>query len=171
MNWGKLLKRWSGRRGSNPRRPAWEAGILPLNYSRLFLFPLFSRKQAIYSDAIWAPKFILSIDCPYSDGKMDSKNDSMRMRFRLHSQAGFGRRYASEKQYSTSRISLADFRFRFADIGCSLRRCRTRQEGLYTRETRRTPTAMLDREIIELIQRLPESQQRQVLEFARELAA
>src|SRR5947208_5132789 len=30
----KLLKRWSGRRGSNPRRPAWEAGILPLNYSR-----------------------------------------------------------------------------------------------------------------------------------------
>src|ERR1019366_2827809 len=28
------LKRWSGRRDSNPRRPAWEAGILPLNYSR-----------------------------------------------------------------------------------------------------------------------------------------
>jgi hypothetical protein len=25
---------WSGRRDSNPRRPAWEAGILPLNYSR-----------------------------------------------------------------------------------------------------------------------------------------
>src|SRR5438034_9871575 len=24
----------SGRRDSNPRRPAWEAGILPLNYSR-----------------------------------------------------------------------------------------------------------------------------------------
>jgi hypothetical protein len=22
----KLLKRWSGRRGSNPRRPAWECG-------------------------------------------------------------------------------------------------------------------------------------------------
>jgi hypothetical protein len=34
----KLLKLWSGRRGSNPRRPAWEAGILPLNYSR----PLFT---------------------------------------------------------------------------------------------------------------------------------
>ena len=31
----KSLKRWSGRRGSNPRRPAWEAGILPLNYSRI----------------------------------------------------------------------------------------------------------------------------------------
>ncbi len=30
----KLLKPWSGRRDSNPRRPAWEAGILPLNYSR-----------------------------------------------------------------------------------------------------------------------------------------
>ncbi len=26
---------WSGRRGSNPRHPAWEAGVLPLNYSRL----------------------------------------------------------------------------------------------------------------------------------------
>ena len=26
----------SGRRGSNPRRPAWEADILPLNYSRLY---------------------------------------------------------------------------------------------------------------------------------------
>src|SRR5919109_5647480 len=25
---------WSGRRDSNPPRPAWEAGILPLNYSR-----------------------------------------------------------------------------------------------------------------------------------------
>ena len=33
----KSLKRWSGRRDSNPRRPAWEAGILPLNYSRAFL--------------------------------------------------------------------------------------------------------------------------------------
>ncbi len=30
----KLLILWSGRRDSNPRRPAWEAGILPLNYSR-----------------------------------------------------------------------------------------------------------------------------------------
>src|SRR5512146_2090245 len=25
---------WSGRQGSNPRHPAWEAGVLPLNYSR-----------------------------------------------------------------------------------------------------------------------------------------
>jgi hypothetical protein len=31
---GYAWKGWSGRRGSNPRRPAWEAGILPLNYSR-----------------------------------------------------------------------------------------------------------------------------------------
>ena len=30
----KSIKRWSGRPGSNRRRPAWEAGILPLNYSR-----------------------------------------------------------------------------------------------------------------------------------------
>jgi hypothetical protein len=27
--------RQSGRRDSNPRRPAWEAGILPLNYARV----------------------------------------------------------------------------------------------------------------------------------------
>jgi hypothetical protein len=25
---------WSGRPGSNRRRPAWEAGMLPLNYAR-----------------------------------------------------------------------------------------------------------------------------------------
>src|SRR5689334_6318131 len=29
-----FLEDWSGRRGSNPRHPAWEAGVLPLNYSR-----------------------------------------------------------------------------------------------------------------------------------------
>ncbi len=26
---------WSGRRGSNPRQPAWKAGTLPLSYSRM----------------------------------------------------------------------------------------------------------------------------------------
>ena len=45
----KLLKRWSGRRGSNPRRPAWEAGILPLNYSRL----LFTGRQSHYKTVIY----------------------------------------------------------------------------------------------------------------------
>ncbi len=30
----KSMTIWSGRPGSNRRRPAWEAGILPLNYSR-----------------------------------------------------------------------------------------------------------------------------------------
>ena len=29
----------SGRWDSNPRRPAWEAGILPLNYARILLLP------------------------------------------------------------------------------------------------------------------------------------
>ena len=38
MGEAKLLKRWSGRPDSNRRRPAWEAGILPLNYSRVPLF-------------------------------------------------------------------------------------------------------------------------------------
>ena len=33
----KSLKTWSGRPDSNRRRPAWEAGILPLNYSRACL--------------------------------------------------------------------------------------------------------------------------------------
>ncbi len=30
-----LNKKWSGRWDSNPRRPAWEADILPLNYARI----------------------------------------------------------------------------------------------------------------------------------------
>src|SRR5450432_819297 len=30
----KILEEWSGRPGSNRRHPAWEAGVLPLNYSR-----------------------------------------------------------------------------------------------------------------------------------------
>ena len=30
----KLWDQWSGRPGSNRRHPAWEAGVLPLNYSR-----------------------------------------------------------------------------------------------------------------------------------------
>ena len=34
LGFSMLLKKWSGRPGSNRRRPAWEAGILPLNYSR-----------------------------------------------------------------------------------------------------------------------------------------
>src|SRR5438874_2942103 len=28
------MLKWSGRPGSNRRHPAWEAGVLPLNYSR-----------------------------------------------------------------------------------------------------------------------------------------
>ena len=33
-------EKWSGRPDSNRRRPAWEAGILPLNYGRPALFIL-----------------------------------------------------------------------------------------------------------------------------------
>ena len=32
-----MLFTWSGRRDSNPRQPAWEAGALPLNYSRTLI--------------------------------------------------------------------------------------------------------------------------------------
>src|ERR1035438_8814183 len=39
----KLLKRWSGRPDSNRRRPAWEAGILPLNYSRSMIRSKYGR--------------------------------------------------------------------------------------------------------------------------------
>ena len=40
MKWNSLSYRkvGAGDWDSNPRRPAWEAGILPLNYSRLPLF-------------------------------------------------------------------------------------------------------------------------------------
>src|SRR5262245_4903683 len=31
---GGYRRKWSGRPGSNRRHPAWEAGVLPLNYSR-----------------------------------------------------------------------------------------------------------------------------------------
>jgi hypothetical protein len=40
------LNQKSGRRGSNPRRPAWEAGILPLNYSRWLANQVFVSKYA-----------------------------------------------------------------------------------------------------------------------------
>src|ERR1700694_5620111 len=33
---------WSGRRGSNPRQPAWKAGTLPLSYSRMINLYLLS---------------------------------------------------------------------------------------------------------------------------------
>ncbi len=35
---GRRLKEESGRRGSNPRQPAWKAGTLPLSYSRLLKY-------------------------------------------------------------------------------------------------------------------------------------
>ena len=53
----KLLKRWSGRRGSNPRRPAWEAGILPLNYSRTsanLLVSSFEMRSGIARSSLWS---------------------------------------------------------------------------------------------------------------------
>ncbi len=66
------FKRWSGRRGSNPRRPAWEAGILPLNYSRILPNQLLAesigprRPAGVYS--VHAVYSILT----YWDAKMGS---------------------------------------------------------------------------------------------------
>ena len=73
----KLLKTWSGRWDSNPRRPAWEAGILPLNYSRA---PLFSATSLSPKDLTGFPAIPYRLCNPSrtmgSDRKMDSKTDS-----------------------------------------------------------------------------------------------
>ena len=46
-------KEWSGRRGSNPRRSAWEADILPLNYSRTSRLHFYSsRDRLVHSDFV-----------------------------------------------------------------------------------------------------------------------
>ena len=70
MEWKKLLdlpkflKSWSGRPGSNRRRPAWEAGILPLNYSRPLAFPVLNSLQATYVPKTLSIQSILSIKYP-----------------------------------------------------------------------------------------------------------
>ncbi len=73
----KLLKRWSGRRGSNPRRPAWEAGILPLNYSRL---PFFASTYLLLKHLGRSTASLFRLLRPSKtmgfDRKMDSKVDS-----------------------------------------------------------------------------------------------
>ena len=73
----KLLKTWSGRRDSNPRRPAWEAGILPLNYSRL---PYFSSTYLFSKDLGHSTASLFRLLRPSKtmgfDRKMDSKVDS-----------------------------------------------------------------------------------------------
>ena len=74
------MKTWSGRRDSNPRRPAWEAGILPLNYSRV---PVFSATSLSCNGLAGSPASPYSPCNPSrtmgSDRKMDSKTDSKPM--------------------------------------------------------------------------------------------
>ena len=41
--WAKLLKRWSGRPGSNRRRPAWENDCQMITKTIAFLLPCFWR--------------------------------------------------------------------------------------------------------------------------------
>src|SRR5437016_1854696 len=69
-----LLKRWSGRGDSNPRRPAWEAGILPLNYSRLRLFSTTWLKA---KDLTARPASLSSLSCPSNTTCLDRKTDSI----------------------------------------------------------------------------------------------
>ena len=72
----KSLKTWSGRRDSNPRRPAWEAGILPLNYSRKLVFSATCLKAKTLEPF---RSSLLSLCCPSvstcSDREMDSITD------------------------------------------------------------------------------------------------
>src|SRR5580698_7449974 len=73
----KLLKSWSGRPGSNRRRPAWEAGILPLNYSRLPYFSstyLFSKHLGRSTASLF--RLLRPSKTMGFDRKMDSKVDS-----------------------------------------------------------------------------------------------
>jgi hypothetical protein len=72
----KHKKRWSGRPGSNRRRPAWEAGILPLNYSRPSDIPVLSSLQTTYVPNTLSIQSILSTKYPCSGPKTDSKLDS-----------------------------------------------------------------------------------------------
>ena len=67
----KLLIRKSGRRGSNPRRPAWEAGILPLNYSRL-------RKQILTVSVHVINRFVKNVP---NSGQLPSQLFSRTLRF------------------------------------------------------------------------------------------
>src|ERR1022692_2381325 len=84
----KLLKRWSGRRDSNPRRPAWEAGILPLNYSRsihigyLASWPLFYaangsaiNRTSKFGRGYQLPKFDKSLPSAPSEARAQAEGD------------------------------------------------------------------------------------------------
>jgi hypothetical protein len=77
---------WSGGRDSNPRRPAWEAGILPLNYSRSVAILILNSFQGAYSSRLLSIQSILSIH--YSlvrprNGQYNRQCTSLRM-FRAH---------------------------------------------------------------------------------------
>src|SRR5579883_677733 len=79
-NRAKLLKPWSGRRDSNPRRPAWEAGILPLNYSRFLTILTLTSFYATYALRMLSIPSILSVKSTCSEPFVDSKSDSIRAR-------------------------------------------------------------------------------------------
>src|SRR5579859_2711880 len=73
----QIIDFWSGRRDSNPRRPAWEAGILPLNYSRLPYSSstyLFSKDLGRYTASLF--RLLRPSKTMGFDRKMDSKVDS-----------------------------------------------------------------------------------------------
>src|SRR3990172_9265124 len=56
-------KKWSGRWDSNPRRPAWEAGILPLNYSRPLVDPYRQQMKELTPSVARPPFSILLPFC------------------------------------------------------------------------------------------------------------
>ena len=50
-DWHGRRRKWSGRPGSNRRRPAWEADILPLNYARSW--PVTFIQHALFCQGIF----------------------------------------------------------------------------------------------------------------------
>ena len=54
-----MLTEWSGRRDSNPRHPAWEAGVLPLNPVYYILYFLMAEKPVPYYILCLLPSHLL----------------------------------------------------------------------------------------------------------------
>src|SRR5262245_47274510 len=76
----KLLILWSGRRDSNPRRPAWEAGILPTELLPLSQHPKYSTESHLRASTKY-PSLRISDSTAtlcYVDSKEETHGKSLR---------------------------------------------------------------------------------------------
>src|SRR5947208_12902798 len=81
------LKKWSGRPDSNRRRPAWEAGILPLNYGRPAPPILLLERHGEGLDDLVAPRFPVD---PLADSvQIDRKSTRLNSSHQIISYAVF----------------------------------------------------------------------------------